>query len=59
MPTTGATALQKNLMDLPQLWMELLLPLALRVGSLWFLLLAMNNQGTIRIGTEDITYVGI
>ena len=58
MPATGATALQKsNGLD-TTLNGAISYHAVLPVESLWTSITGMTNQGTIRIGTEDITYVG-
>ena len=57
MPTTGATALQKS-NGLDTTLNGAITDAAATSGITLTSITGMNNQGTVRIGTEDITYVG-
>ena len=57
MPTTGAAALQKS-NGLNTTLNGAITSAAATTGITLTSITGMNNQGTVRIGTEDITYVG-
>jgi hypothetical protein len=57
MPTTGATALQKS-NGLDTTLNGAITDATATSGITLTSITGMNNQGTVRIGTEDITYVG-
>ena len=57
MPTTGAAALQKS-SGLNTTLDGAIATTSVTSGITLDSITGMNNQGTIRIGTEDITYVG-
>ena len=57
MPTTGAAALQKS-NGLNTTLNGAITSAAATTGIILTSITGMNNQGTVRIGTEDITYVG-